>query len=110
MGNSQQFIAMRYCQNKPLIKNIRDRILEKRSDEMRHYQIISQVYFSLTGKQYTPKMNAKCTNDYRKCILHAFKYEQETIDFYHDIQQFMQVSLDEQNHAVWFLYFANYSK
>ncbi|ETT86220.1 ferritin-like domain-containing protein [Viridibacillus sp. FSL R5-0477] len=100
-------------------KEIRDRILEIRSDEMRHFQIFSQIYFSLTGTQYTPKMNVNCPTNYRSGILHAFKDEQETVDFYHEVareanntfiqQQFMQASFDEQNHAVWFLYFMNNS-
>lgn len=97
---------------------IKNRILEIRNDEIRHYQTFSQIYYSLTGSQPTPKITQQCPKDYKSGILAAFIDEQETVDFYHEIARkyndasirnaFTQASADEQNHAVWFLYFMNH--
>jgi len=72
----------------------------------------------LTGKQATPQITIQCPADYKSGILASFIDEQETVDFYHDIARstnnpvikdaFTQASADEQNHAVWFLYFMNH--
>ena len=96
---------------------IKNRILEIRNDEIRHYQTFAQIYISLTGNQPTPQISKQCPNDYKRGILAAFIDEQETVDFYHDIARkyndvairnaFTQASADEQNHAVWYLYFLN---
>lgn len=91
------------------------RILEIRKDEMRHYRIFGQIYMSLTGKQPTPQMTESCATEYGSGLQAAIKDEQKTVDFYLDIadktkdpyihEQFRRAAADEQNHAVWFLYF-----
>ena len=96
---------------------IKKRILEIRNDEIRHYETFWYLYISLTGKQPSPKNTRQCPADYRSGVLAAFTDEQETVDFYHNIARntdnpvirdaFTRASADEQNHAVWFLYFLN---
>ncbi|MEK4714870.1 MULTISPECIES: ferritin-like domain-containing protein [Sporosarcina] len=96
---------------------IKKRILEIRSDEIRHYETFWHLYISLTGKKPSPQITKQCPADYRSGVLAAFIDEQETVDFYHDISRntdnpvirdaFTRASADEQNHAVWFLYFMN---
>ncbi|MFC3884966.1 ferritin-like domain-containing protein [Bacillus songklensis] len=90
-------------------------ILEIRQDEVRHYQIFSAIYMNLTGKQPKPEITEPCPKNYKEGLKFAFKDEQETVDFYLDIsdkaqdpyikEQFRRAAADEQNHAVWFLYF-----
>nr|WP_238941840.1 ferritin-like domain-containing protein [Bacillus sp. REN10] len=97
---------------------IKKRILEIRNDEIRHFQTFSHIYTSLTGRQPSPQITEQCPTNFRNGILAAFKDEQETVDFYHDIARstnnpiiknaFIQAAADEQNHAVWFLYFMNH--
>lgn len=98
----------------------RTQILEIRQDEIRHYQTFSHIYITLTGKQYTPQVIEPCATTYTEGLRASFKGEQETADFYLDIadnttdpytkEQFRRASSDEQNHAVWFLYFLTDSK
>lgn len=93
----------------------RNQILEIRQDEIRHYQSFSQIYVSLTGKQHTPQITEQCENTYTAGLRASFKDEQKTTDFYLDIadktndpyikEVFRRASSDEQNHAVWFLFF-----
>lgn len=93
----------------------KNRILEIRQDEIRHYQVFCGIYMSLTGRQPTPQITEPCPADYREGLKAAFKDEQETVDLYLDIAdrainpyikgQFLRAAADEQNHAVWFLYF-----
>lgn len=92
----------------------RNRILEIRQDEIRHYQTFSQIYINLTGRPYTPQINEQCASTYMSGLRDSFKDEQETTDFYLGIAEraaapmikdsFRRASADEQNHAVWFLY------
>ncbi len=93
----------------------KNRILEIRKDEVRHFQTFSHIYTTLTGRQPAPQIVEKCPSEYRKGLDFAFKDEQETVDFYLDIadragdptikEQFRRAAADEQHHAVWFLYF-----
>ncbi|MCM3756519.1 ferritin-like domain-containing protein [Sporosarcina aquimarina] len=93
------------------------RILEIRNDEMRHYETFWYLYYSLTDKEPNPKVTKQCANNYKTGVIDAFIDEQETVDFYHKISRstdnpiiknaFIQASADEQNHAVWYLYFLN---
>lgn len=97
---------------------VKNRILEIRNDEIRHYQTFAQIYSSLTGNQPSPQITQPCPNDYKSGVQAAFVDEQETVDFYHEIARrynnenirnaFTHASADEQNHAVWFLYFMNH--
>ncbi|OLN21290.1 rubrerythrin family protein [Domibacillus antri] len=97
---------------------IKNQILEIRQDEIRHFKMFSYLYSSLTAKQPSPQITEQCPANFKSGILAAFKDEQETVDFYNEIagktnhlfikEQFRRASADEQNHAVWFLYFLNH--
>lgn len=90
-------------------------ILEIRQDELRHLQTFSQMYITLTGTQPSPRVIEPCPQVYREGLEAALKDEQETVDFYLDIaekaedlyikEHFKRAAADEQNHAVWFLYY-----
>lgn len=92
----------------------RNRIMEIRNDELRHFQTFSQIYTSLTGRQPAPQMVNPCPSGYKQGLEFAFLDEQKTVDFYRDNaelaqdpyikEQFKRAAADEQNHAVWFLY------
>jgi rubrerythrin len=92
----------------------RRQIMEIRQDEINHYREFCQIYIRLTGKQ--PQITAEpCPDDYQEGLEFALKDEQKTVDFYLDIADktrdpaikkvFTRAAHDEQNHAVWFLYF-----
>ena len=93
----------------------REQILEIQRDEMKHYKLFTQIFVQLTGKNPRIQLKEECPNTYKAGLEYAIKDEQETVDFYHDIsdkatdpmikQAFTRVAADEQNHAVWFLYF-----
>lgn len=93
----------------------RKQILEIRNDEIRHYQMFSKLYTSMTGKQHTPQLLSPCADNYLQGVKASFKDEQKAVDTYLDIsdrahdpymkQIFSRAAKDEQNHAVWFLYF-----
>nr|WP_213526717.1 ferritin-like domain-containing protein [Paenibacillus sp. J31TS4] len=92
----------------------KDRILEIRKDEERHYRQFAALYTSLTGREPAPQLEA-CPANHREGLLFAFRDEQETVDFYNEAADraqtpavkdaFRRAALDEQNHAVWFLSF-----
>jgi len=93
----------------------RDRINEILNDEKKHLQQFSQIYTSLTGKQPQPQMTEECAANYLAGLEASLNDEQQTVDFYHQIADeatdqaimrvFRRAAFDEQNHAVWFLYF-----
>lgn len=93
----------------------REQIMEIRNDEQRHYEAFRRMYTQLTGKHPTSKIIEECPNRYRAALEFAIKDEQEAVDFYLDIadkapdattkEVFRRAAADEQNHAVWFLYF-----
>ncbi|WP_027415115.1 ferritin-like domain-containing protein [Aneurinibacillus terranovensis] len=93
----------------------KNRILEIRQDEIRHYQVFSKIYMSLTGFHPNPQITEQCPNDYKSGLQFALKDEQQTVDFYLTIadktqdtnikDRFRRAAADEQNHAVWFLYY-----
>ncbi|WP_042349862.1 ferritin-like domain-containing protein [Bacillus massiliigorillae] len=93
----------------------RKQILEIQSDEKKHLQQFIQLYYSLTGVQPQPKMTEECAENYIEGLQLALKDEQETVDFYLGISDetsnvytkelLKRIAMDEQNHAVWFLYF-----
>ncbi|MFD4816748.1 ferritin family protein [Peribacillus butanolivorans] len=90
-------------------------IMEIREDEVKHFQRFAQIYTSLTGVQPQPKVTESCPESYRDGVEFAFQDEQETVDFYREvadgvadrsiIKAFNRAAADEQNHAVWFLYY-----
>ena len=94
-------------------EEVRNRILEIRRDEMRHYQGFVYTYMYLTGQQPSPKISETLPTNFKSGILSAFKDEQEAVEFYHRVaretanpsisNQFRLNASDEQNHAVWFL-------
>jgi rubrerythrin len=96
-------------------EQVRNQILEIRKDEQKHFQQFVQIYTSLTGRQPQPKIVEECPNNYREGLEFALLDEQKTVDFYLDIadetnnqfikEVFRRAAADEQNHAVWFLYY-----
>lgn len=94
---------------------VREVIEEIRQDEIRHFNTFSNIYVQLTGTQPQITKQPMCANQYVKAIDDAFHDEQITVDFYHSIANetanatvrsaFRRAAEDEQNHAVWFLYF-----
>ncbi|WP_336045966.1 ferritin-like domain-containing protein [Solibacillus ferritrahens] len=97
---------------------IKKRILEIRKDEMRHYHGFSYIFTCLTGQQPSPRISEPLPTDLKQGIITAFHDEQEAVEFYHRVaretnipyisHQFRSNAADEQNHAVWFLYFMNH--
>ncbi|WP_026590066.1 ferritin-like domain-containing protein [Bacillus sp. UNC437CL72CviS29] len=93
----------------------RNQILEIRQDEIKHFQQFVQIYISLTGRQPQPKIIEECPNFYEEGLEFALQDEQRTVDFYLKIaddttnqfikEAFRRAADDEQNHAVWFLYY-----
>jgi rubrerythrin len=61
------------------------------------------------------KVMEECPNTYVEGLEYALEDEQKTVDFYLDIAEetnnpyikeiFRRATADEQNHAVWFLYY-----
>ena len=98
-------------------KNEGNRILEIQTDERRDDEEFSRIYENLTGRKPSLQIIEKCPDKYRAGIEFAFKDEQEAVDFYLVIadkakdpiikERFRRAAADEQNHAVWFLYFLN---
>lgn len=93
----------------------RDQILEIRQDEIKHFQQFVQIYIRLTGRQPHPKITEPCPDSYVSGLEFAIQDEQRTVDFYLKIaddttdqyikEVFRRTAADEQNHAVWFLYY-----
>ncbi|WP_274307739.1 ferritin-like domain-containing protein [Solibacillus daqui] len=115
-----EFNAIRFYEHLAQLapnEEVRNRILEIRNDEIRHYQGFTYTYTWLTGQQPSPQLTEPLPYDFKSGILTAFKDEQEAVDFYHRVSresnmpyisnQFRSNASDEQNHAVWFLFFIN---
>lgn len=93
----------------------REQILEIRQDEVKHYQQFVQLYQGLTGQPPQAKIVEQCPNVYAQGLEFSLMDEQKTVDFYLEIadgasdpfvrEVFRRVAADEQNHAVWFLYY-----
>lgn len=98
-------------------KDEKNKILEIQKDEKRHLEEFSKIYTNLTGRKPSYQIIEECPDKYRAGIEFAFKDEQEAVDFYLDIadkvqdpivkERFRRAAADEQNHAVWFLFFLN---
>ncbi|WP_231877318.1 ferritin-like domain-containing protein [Bhargavaea cecembensis] len=114
-GEYQAIYCYEYLANQAPDEDIRQRIMEIRSDEMRHYERFWNVYYSLTNKEYEPKLNEKCPSTYSAGVLAAFLDEQKATEFYLRSMReasaaevrnaFDSAARDEQNHAVWYLYY-----
>ncbi|MCY7781281.1 MULTISPECIES: ferritin family protein [unclassified Bacillus (in: firmicutes)] len=95
--------------------DVRKQIEEIRRDEMRHLREFSTLYGAITGKPIMPKQTEKCPDNFTRGLDAAFKDEQRTVDFYLRTAEetsnlkakgiFTRAARDEQNHAVWFLYY-----
>lgn len=93
----------------------REQILEIQQDERRHFETFSGIYMNLTGMQPSPQLIEECPDTYLEGLEFSFRDEQEAVDFYLDIadkaqdpyikESFQRAAKDEQNHAVWFLFF-----
>lgn len=93
----------------------KSKILEIQKDEKRHLAEFSKIFTNLTGRQPSYQIIEECPDNYMSGIEFAFKDEQEAVDSYLDISdkaqdltikdRFRRAASDEQNHAVWFLYF-----
>lgn len=93
----------------------RNQILEIRQDEIKHYQLFVEIYRMLTGRHPQPKIIEECPSFYADGLEFALKDEQKTVDLYLEIsdyanepiikEAFGRAAADEQNHAVWFLYY-----
>ncbi|GAA2697931.1 ferritin-like domain-containing protein [Aeromicrobium ponti] len=96
-------------------KDERSQITEIRKDEIRHLEEFKRIYISLTGKQPTPQRLPGCPSTYKEGLDFSFHDEQKTVDFCLDLAERMdgpsfkqtirRAAPDEQNHAVWFMYF-----
>lgn len=95
-------------------------IAEIRNDEIRHYQIFSSLYQQLTGRTFPAHQTVMCPNTYPEGLRHAIEDEQNAVDFYLETADeaqnpqvkstFDRIARDEQQHAVWFLYFYTLNK
>ncbi|HGH7174094.1 TPA: ferritin-like domain-containing protein [Bacillus wiedmannii] len=93
----------------------RNQILEIRNDEIKHFHQFVQIYTNLTGQQPKPQITEECPNTYLQGLEFAIQDEQKTVDFYlgiadetsdaHLKELLRRIAADEQNHAVWFLYY-----
>lgn len=93
----------------------RKRIHEIRKDEIDHYQVFSEIFIAITGTKPMPQITEICPASYKEGLQFAIKDEQNTVDFYLDIadkaqdpyikEKFKRAAADEQNHALWFLYY-----
>ncbi|QIZ10680.1 ferritin-like domain-containing protein [Priestia megaterium] len=98
----------------------KSRILEIRQDESKHYQQFDQIYTRLTGRKSQPKISEECPEVYLNGLEFALQDEQTTVDFYMEVadgtsdptikEAFRRAAADEQNHAVWFLYYFTKNK
>ncbi len=98
----------------------KSRILEIRQDELNHFKQFEQLYTRLTGKKPQPKISEDCPGVYLDGLEFALQDEQTTVDFYMEVadgasdptikEVFRRAAADEQNHAVWFLYYFTKNK
>ncbi|MFD2046597.1 ferritin-like domain-containing protein [Ornithinibacillus salinisoli] len=96
-------------------QDTRDKIIEIQKDEKRHFEEFIRIFMNLADRQPTYQIIEECPDNYSAGIDFAFKDEQEAVDFYLDIadkaqdrtikDRFRRAASDEQNHAVWFLFF-----
>lgn len=98
----------------------RNQILEIRQDEIKHFNAFTGIYEAITGMKPTPQIIGFCPTKYLAGLEASIIDEQETVDDYLVIAQttenrmikkvFRDAAADEQNHAVWFLYFYTKNK
>ncbi len=93
----------------------RNQILEIRNDEIQHFKQLVLLYTGFSGIDPKPKQSELCEDDYLRGLEAALKDEQHTVDFYLSVAEgtintaarelFTDAAKDEQQHAVWFLYY-----
>ncbi|WP_455660880.1 ferritin-like domain-containing protein [Pradoshia sp.] len=93
----------------------KERILEIRNDEIRHFTELVKLYSGIFGRDPKPELIEECPDNYERGLEAALIDEQNTVDKYLKIadhasntavkQFFTRAAKDEQQHAVWFLYF-----
>ena len=98
----------------------RKQILEIRKDEISHFKQLISLYSGLTGIDPKPQQTEICEENYIRGLEAALKDEQNTVDFYLSVadettnaaamQLFERAAKDEQQHAVWFLYYFTKNK
>ncbi|PQD94749.1 rubrerythrin family protein [Pradoshia eiseniae] len=92
----------------------RERILEIRKDEIKHFTELVKLYSGIYGREPKPELIEECPDAYELGLEAALIDEQNTVDRYLTIadqstntavkQVFTRAAKDEQQHAVWFLY------
>ena len=113
-----EFTAIQYYQHLANLapnETIKQRILEIRADEEAHFKQFVHLFVCLMGYYPTPQITENMPTDFKSGVLHSFFDEQQTNEFYRHIATscpepvikhlFFETAADEQNHAVWFLYF-----
>jgi rubrerythrin len=98
----------------------KSRILEIRQDEIKHHKQFEQIFTKLTGRRPQQKLGEECPAVYLEGLEFALQDEQITVDFYLKVadgasdssikETFRRAAADEQNHAVWFLYYFTKNK
>lgn len=93
----------------------RERILEIRNDEIKHFTELVKLYSGIFGRDPKPELMGECPDHYERGLEEALIDEQKTVDTYLTIADyatntaikrfFTRAAKDEQQHAVWFLYF-----
>ena len=93
----------------------RKQIMEIRNDEISHFKQLVHLYTGLTGIDPKPVQMEICEDQYKLGLEAALKDEQHTVDFYLSIADetsnptarhiFERAAKDEQQHALWFLYY-----
>lgn len=95
-------------------ESIKKVITEIRKDEQRHYRFFAELLKQWYGLGFQPIQSTLPTS-FDSGVISSFIDEQETVDFYNDLaekvtdpmvkQEIRRIAADEQNHAVWFLFF-----
>ena len=93
----------------------RKQIMEIRNDEISHFKQLVHLYTGITGIDPKPVQTEICEDQYKMGLEAALKDEQHTVDFYLSIADetinptarhfFKRAAKDEQQHALWFLYY-----
>lgn len=82
-------------------------------DELKHYEQMTAMYHSLTGREPNPDISREWLEEDNQVIYASFIAEQKNVPLYLNLseraptplfkKQFERAAADEQNHAVWFL-------
>ncbi|PDY25024.1 hypothetical protein CN507_21620 [Bacillus cereus] len=100
----------------PLLQpNFEVGVLLPANSGIKHFHQFVQIYTLLTSKNPQPQITEECPTLYLNGLEFAIQDAQRSVDFYLEIadeatdqqikEVFRRVAADEQNHAVWFLYY-----